>query len=89
MTYNKQGYASPPLKVTSTDNYQLVEVKGSYGSMPNGSSSSSSYVYCTLIQEKSQPDVWRCWPTVPLNTDADGYTDYSERPTNALTGWKA
>ena len=46
-------------------------------------------LYCTLIQAKSQPDIWRCWTSMPLNDKADGFEDFSERPAHSLTGWNA
>jgi len=75
MTYNKQSYASPPLKVTSTDNYQLIEVKGSYGSMPNGSSSSSSYVYCHVVGTDIPNDIYSC-SSIPADAVAETGDSY-------------
>ena len=57
-----QGYASPPLKVTSTDSFQIIEVKGS-GSTPSGSSSSSNLVYCHVVAVDKTANIWSCAPT--------------------------
>ena len=56
----------------------------------SNSNTGGSVLYCTAIDGgKGKPDTWRCWESMPLNTEADGYVDYSERPSNALTGWDA
>ena len=60
---NTQGYASPGLTVTSTDDYQLVEVKGTGASTSNSGSSSSSYVYCHVVAVDKTANIWSCAPT--------------------------
>lgn len=57
--YNAQGYASPPLTVTSIDDYRLVEVKGT-GAYTGNSGSSSSHVYCYLVNKKAIQPEWSC-----------------------------
>lgn len=58
--YNAQGYASPPLTVTSTDTYELIEVKGTGAYTGNSGSSSSNLVYCYLVNKKAIQPEWSC-----------------------------
>ena len=48
----------------------------------------SKALYCIAIDGvKGRPDRYRCWESIPVNADADGYTDYDEKPEGALWGW--
>ena len=62
-TYNTQGYASPGLTVTSTDDYRLVEVKGSGSFAPGRPSSHSNLVYCHVVAVDKTANIWSCAPT--------------------------